>query len=227
MAVTAFFDPVSGVLTVLGDVLDNTITVSRNAAGDILINGGAVAIQGGTATIANTALIQGFGQGGNDTITLDQSNGALPAANLFGGEGNDTLTGGSGNDQLFGQGGNDTLLGKGGIDFLFGGDDNDTLTGGDADDQVFGESGDDRMIWNPGDDTDLNEGGDVPTRSRSTAAAAPRFSPGQPTACACASTGSIPRRSASTSGRAKISWSMPMAVTTASVPRAIWPPLSK
>jgi Ca2+-binding RTX toxin-like protein len=160
MAVTAFFDPVSGVLTVLGDVLDNTITVSRNAAGDILINGGAVAIQGGTATIANTALIQGFGQGGNDTITLDQSNGALPAANLFGGEGNDTLTGGSGNDQLFGQGGNDTLLGKGGIDFLFGGDDNDTLTGGDADDQVFGESGDDRMIWNPGDDTDLNEGGD-------------------------------------------------------------------
>ena len=24
---------------------------------------------------------------------------------------------------------------------------------------MFGESGDDRMIWNPGDDTDLNEGG--------------------------------------------------------------------
>ena len=160
MAVTASFDPASGVLTVIGDVLDNTITVSRNAAGNILINGGAVAIVGGTATVANTALIQGFGQGGNDTITLDESNGALPAANLFGGEGNDTLTGGSGNDQLFGQGGNDTLLGKGGFDFLFGGNDNDTLTGGDADDQVFGESGDDRMIWNPGDDTDLNEGGD-------------------------------------------------------------------
>jgi Ca2+-binding RTX toxin-like protein len=159
MAVTASFDPVSGVLTVIGDVLDNAITVSRNAAGDILINGGAVAIQGGSATVANTSLIQGFGLGGNDTITLDQSNGALPAANLFGGEGNDTLTGGAGNDKLFGQGGNDTLLGKGGFDSLFGGDDNDTLTGGDADDQVFGESGDDRMIWNPGDDTDLNEGG--------------------------------------------------------------------
>ncbi|HEY7188653.1 MAG TPA: calcium-binding protein, partial [Vicinamibacterales bacterium] len=160
MAVTASFDLATGLLTVIGDNLDNTITVSRNAAGDILINGGAVAIQGGSATVANTALIQAFGQGGNDTITLDESNGALPRANLFGGEGNDTLTGGSGNDQLFGQGGNDTLLGKGGIDFLFGGDDNDTLTGGDADDQVFGESGNDRMIWNPGDDTDLNEGGD-------------------------------------------------------------------
>src|SRR5262249_56618235 len=33
------------------------------------------------------------------------------------------------------------------------------LTGGDGDDQVFGEAGNDRMIWNPGDDTDLNEGG--------------------------------------------------------------------
>src|SRR3954462_2411420 len=160
MAVTASFDPTSGMLSVFGDALDNTITVSRDAAGTILINGGAVVIQGGTATVANTSLIQGFGLGGNDTITLNESNGALPRANLFGGDGNDTLIGGSGNDQLFGQAGNDTLLGKGGFDFLFGGDDNDTLTGGDADDQVFGESGDDRMIWNPGDDTDLNEGGD-------------------------------------------------------------------
>src|SRR5262249_26142862 len=83
-------------------------------------------------------------------------------ANLFGGAGNDTLTGGSGNDMLFGQSGNDVLLGKGGFDFLFGGSENDVLTGGDADDQVFGESGNDRMIWNPGDDTDLNEGGAGP-----------------------------------------------------------------
>ena len=110
--------------------------------------------------MANTSLIQVFGQAGNDTLTLSEANGALPAANLFGGAGNDVLTGGSGNDQLFGQAGNDTLLGKGGNDLLFGGADNDTLTGGDADDQVFGEAGNDRMIWNPGDDTDLNEGGD-------------------------------------------------------------------
>ena len=90
----------------------------------------------------------------------NETNGTLPAANLFGGGGNDTLTGGSGGDQLFGQAGNDTLLGHGGSDFLFGGAANDTLTGGDADDQGFGQSGDDRMVWNPGDDTDLNEGGD-------------------------------------------------------------------
>jgi Ca2+-binding RTX toxin-like protein len=159
MAVTASFNPTSGVLTVFGDSLDNNITLSRNAAGQILVNGGAVAVTGGTATVANTTLIQGFGQGGNDTITLSEANGALPRANLFGGAGNDIMTGGSGGDMLFGQSGNDTLLGKGGSDFLFGGSENDVLTGGDADDQVFGESGDDRMVWNPGDDTDLNEGG--------------------------------------------------------------------
>ena len=158
-AVTATFSASSGVLTVFGDSLDNTLDISRNAAGALLVNGGAVAIQGGTATVANTALIQAFGQAGNDTIQLNEANGALPRANLFGGAGNDTLIGGSGGDLLFGQSGNDTLLGKGGFDFLFGGSENDSLTGGDADDQVFGESGDDRMIWNPGDDTDLNEGG--------------------------------------------------------------------
>ncbi|WP_428940913.1 beta strand repeat-containing protein [Fontivita pretiosa] len=160
LAVTASFDPGSGTLTVSGDAMDNTITLSRNAAGTLLVNGGAVAVSGGTSTIANTSLIQVFGQGANDTITLDESAGALPRSNLFGGTDNDVLTGGSGNDQLFGQSGNDVLLGKGGFDSLFGGSDNDVLIGGDADDQVFGESGDDRMIWNPGDDTDLNEGAD-------------------------------------------------------------------
>jgi Ca2+-binding RTX toxin-like protein len=121
MAVTATFLPNSGTLMVLGDGLDNTIVTSRNAAGQILVNSGAVAIHGGTPTVANTSLIQVFGQGGNDNITLDEANGALPAALLFGGAGNDVLTGGSGADQLFGQSGNDTLLGRGGTDFLFGG----------------------------------------------------------------------------------------------------------
>lgn len=158
-AVTALFQAGAGTLSIFGDALDNQIVVSRNAAGQILVNSGAVAIIGGTPSVANTALIQVFAQGGHDTVTLQEASGALPRANLFGGAGNDVLTGGSGNDMLFGQSGNDTLFGKNGFDFLFGGADNDTLTGGDADDQVFGESGSDRMIWSPGDDTDLNEGG--------------------------------------------------------------------
>jgi Ca2+-binding RTX toxin-like protein len=157
--VSAVFSPGAHVLTVFGDAADNTITVSRDAAGRVLVNGGAVRVFGGTPTVANTSLVQVFGLAGNDTISLDETNGALPAANLFGGAGNDTLIGGSGNDQLFGEAGNDTLLGKGGNDFLFGGDGNDTLTGGAGNDQVFGQAGNDLMIWNPGDGTDLNEGG--------------------------------------------------------------------
>jgi hypothetical protein len=121
--IIAVFDPGTGTLTITSDDNDNIIVVSRDAAGNIRVNNGAVSIQGGTATVANTSVIQISGGGGNDQLSLDESNGALPRANLFG------------------EGGNDTL------------------TGGDADDQIFGEADNDRIIWNPGDDTDLNEGG--------------------------------------------------------------------
>ena len=130
MAVTATFSVGNGTLSVFGDTLNNTVKVGRTAAGAILVNGGAVAITGDTATVANTKLIQAFGQGGDDFLTIDESLGAMPAANLLSGTGNDVLTGGSTADQLFGQAGNNTLLGKGGADFLFGGTDNDQLTGG-------------------------------------------------------------------------------------------------
>ena len=159
---SAFF--ALGVLTVVGDAQNNTIVISRDAAGTILVNNGAIPVAGGTPTVANTRSISVVGAAGNDMISLDETNGALPRANLFGGADNDILTGGSGGDTLAGQAGNDTLLGKGGFDVLSGGSGNDALTGGDADDRAFGEAGNDRMIWNPGDDTDLNEGGaDVDT----------------------------------------------------------------
>ena len=85
MAVTGTFSPGTGVLTLIGDNNANNMTLSRNAAGKILANGGAVQILGGTPTVANTSLIQVFGLGGNDIITLNETNGALPRANLFGG----------------------------------------------------------------------------------------------------------------------------------------------
>jgi Ca2+-binding RTX toxin-like protein len=156
-ATTATF--ANGVLTVVGDAQPNNIAISRNAAGIILVNGGAIPVTGGTPTVANTARISVAGRAGADILTLNEAQGALPRANLSGGWGDDTLTGGSGNDTLAGQRGNDTILGKGGFDIITGGGGNDTMTGGDADDRAFGQGGDDRMIWNPGDDTDLNEGG--------------------------------------------------------------------
>jgi Ca2+-binding RTX toxin-like protein len=160
MATTAIFSSATGQLTVLGDAIGNTIVTSRDAAGRILVNGGSVNVLGDTPTVANTSEMDIFGQGGNDTISVNEANGAMPAAHIFGGDGNDTITGGSGNDLLFGQAGNDTIKGNGGNDLLFGGSGNDTLDGGVGDDQLFGEAGDDRMIWNPGGGTDLFEGGD-------------------------------------------------------------------
>ena len=159
-SVNGVFVPAVHLLSVFGDGTSNTIDISRDAAGRILLNGGAGKILGGTPTVANTAAITVFGLDGNDVITLNEANGALVKASLFGGAGNDVLTGGSAGDQLFGESGNDTLLGKGGNDLLFGGAGNDTLNGGDGNDQMFGEAGNDRMIWNPGDDNDLMEGGD-------------------------------------------------------------------
>ena len=91
MAITAIFSAGAGVLSVLGDGLDNSVTISRDVAGNLRVNGGAVPITGGGATVANTSLIQVFGKGGNDTIT--------------GGSANDFLNGGSGNNTVNGGGG--------------------------------------------------------------------------------------------------------------------------
>jgi Ca2+-binding RTX toxin-like protein len=176
MAIHASFDPTTGVLAETGDKVGNTITTSRNAAGAIFVNGGDVSIDGGQSTFANTTQIVGFGGDGDDTISLDESNGPLPPAQLFGGSGNDVLTGGSGADQLFGGTGNDVLTGGSGTDQLFGGDGNDTLNGGDGDDFLDGGAGDDKVLggkgtdtaflgdgndtftWNPGDGNDTVEG---------------------------------------------------------------------
>jgi Ca2+-binding RTX toxin-like protein len=116
---SAFF--ALGVLAVVGDGHDNTVVISRDAAGTILVNNGAIPVRGGTPTVANTRAITVIGGAGADTITLDEANGALPRATLIGGADNDILTGGSANDTLIGQAGNDVLLGKGGNDLLFGG----------------------------------------------------------------------------------------------------------
>src|ERR1700682_4808832 len=118
MTVTANF--ASGILSILGDTLDNPIVMSRDVAGNLIINNGAVPITGGVATIGNTTLIQASGSDGNDTISLDETNGAIPATAFLGGRGNDTLIGGAGNDTFtWNPGdGSDTIEGQGGLDTL-------------------------------------------------------------------------------------------------------------
>src|SRR5499426_4103822 len=138
MAVSSKFDPATGLLTAAGDNLDNTITVGRDAAGVILINGGAVPIVGGTPNVANTTQIQLSGRGGDDVITADSSS-TVPVT-IDGGAGDDTITGG------------------GGADVLYGGAGNDIVTGGRGNDTAFLGAGNDRFIWNPGDGSDVVEG---------------------------------------------------------------------
>jgi Bacterial Ig-like domain (group 3)/RTX calcium-binding nonapeptide repeat (4 copies) len=158
LSVTSTFSAATGVLTVAGDSLDNTIVVSRDAAGTILMNNGAVAIQGGQATVANTSKILVTGGAGNDVLTMDETNGGLPQATLDGGAGNDVLTGGAvalapGLVSSF-----DTLLGGAGDDTLFGGASAEFINGGTGNDTLFGGAGDDRFSWNPGDGNDTVDG---------------------------------------------------------------------
>ena len=89
--VSASFAPATGVLTVSGDDADNTILIGRGGGGKILVNDGAVTIQGGTPTINNTSLIQVAGQGGADRIILAEGVPGLPGVQVDGGDGLDTL----------------------------------------------------------------------------------------------------------------------------------------
>src|SRR5690242_11798870 len=95
LAVTASFSAAAGELHVTGDDQDNVIIISRTPAGAIVVNNGAVPILGDVPTVANTNHFHIVALGGNDTVTIDESNGPLPAAAIFGGAGNDSITGGS------------------------------------------------------------------------------------------------------------------------------------
>lgn len=154
-----------GTLTVFGDSADNQIVISRDALGVISVNGLvplANGIAGSFPTVSNTRVISVFGVAGNDTIRFDETNGPLPAGQLFGGSGNDTIIGGSGDDALHGQDGNDLLLGMAGKDFVIGQSGNDVLLGGDDVDQLFGGSGDDFVAGEVGDDVAfLGDGNDT------------------------------------------------------------------
>jgi hypothetical protein len=146
----------AGTLRVAGDDLDNTIVVSRNPAGAILVNGAPIP----GVTVANTSKILLTGGAGNDVLTLDETNGGLPQASLDGGAGNDILTGGTVGAAPGVIGGGDTLFGGAGNDTLFGGAGDDFINGGTGDDLLFGGAGDDRISWNPGDGNDAVDGQD-------------------------------------------------------------------
>ena len=80
MAITAAIKRL-GVLSVSGDNAGSPITISRDAAGQIFVNDGAVPISGKViATVDNITVIKVAGARGNDTIVFDETNGPLPPA---------------------------------------------------------------------------------------------------------------------------------------------------
>jgi Ca2+-binding RTX toxin-like protein len=130
---TAAFDPLTGVLTVVCDLTHTNVSIQNDGAGNIVVNGGAMAITGGVPTTSNTVLIQVLGSTGDDQISIGSG---LPAAHLFGAEGNDTLSGGSASDLIVGGPGSDTLSGRQGNDVIY-------------------AEGNDTVVWNPGDASDV------------------------------------------------------------------------
>ena len=77
MATSTVFS--QGVLTAIGDGVANSIVASRDAAGNILLNGGAVPVTGGQPTVANTQLIQILAKRLRSTIRSTKPMGRCPA----------------------------------------------------------------------------------------------------------------------------------------------------
>jgi len=106
-------------------------------------------------------------RGGNDTVTIDEVNGAFTdteATTINGGNGNDRLIGGSFNEHFDGGDGNDFVDGNRGADvaLLGAGDDTFQWDPGDGSDVVEGQAGTDTMLFNGanvGEQIDLSANG--------------------------------------------------------------------
>jgi Ca2+-binding RTX toxin-like protein len=89
--------------------------------------------------------IRVYAGAGNDSVRIDESNGAFTTT---------TPT------HLNGQSGDDTLIGGSGAESLNGGDGNDIVDGNGGADRIHLGAGDDRFVWDPGDGSDVVRGGD-------------------------------------------------------------------
>jgi Ca2+-binding RTX toxin-like protein len=136
-----------GVLTV-NSTANDAIAIT-SVGGDVKVNGGNPAGGPEVDSAAITKIDVSGGPGANN-INLAGVNGTdfttLTSVTVDGGEGNDTINGSLLADRLEGGNGDDRIIG----------DDNPALTK----DESIGEAGNDTMVWNPGDDDDVNDGGE-------------------------------------------------------------------
>ena len=165
-----------GLLTVYGSEADNVITVQNpgGVAGRIV----TVGIDGTTFSFRGTGIVRMriFGFGGNDTITLSQTN----TPNL----GDVAIDAGSGNDSVtdatvahrFNRGESVSVLGGAGNDVLTGGVHTLSLDGGTEDDTVQGGAA--GAVLSGGDGNDLVSANIITLRSMLTGAVLPGDAPG-------------------------------------------------
>jgi Ca2+-binding RTX toxin-like protein len=142
-----------GTLTITGSNRDDDLVLSLRAGDPATLD---LAVDGNSVASFDRSRFDALavdGAGGNDEITIDESNGAFTTSvptTLDGGPGDDRIAAGSGVETLLGGDGNDTVDGNGGNDnaFLGAGDDTFVWDPGDGSDTVEGEDGSDTMIFN-------------------------------------------------------------------------------
>ena len=145
----------------------NTLSIVDNNAGNVfntgvefLFNAGFATQVAYAASLGNAGtdtVVEVFGNGGADTITLADGlieNGGNQAARYVvdAGNGNDTVNGSSYGDLIYGGNGSDTLNGNGGDDVLYGGNGRDFLYGGAGSDKLYGDAGNDELYGGGGND---------------------------------------------------------------------------
>ncbi|EDX87541.1 type I secretion target GGXGXDXXX repeat protein domain protein [Synechococcus sp. PCC 7335] len=101
------------------------------------------------------------GQGGDDSLTVDDLSSKVQKVIFSGGDGNDVLDARESSTTLeaFGGEGDDLLQGGSAEDTFFAGGGDDIVVGQRGDDTAYLEDGDDRFIWNNGDGSDFINGG--------------------------------------------------------------------
>src|SRR4051812_2563224 len=100
-------------LKITGSKGNDQIGVARTVDGIVVTNTNGWTSTPFTGTYANIYVNAGLG---NDRVTIDAS--ITEPTQLFGSEGNDTISGGAGPDNIYGGNGNDSLLGNDGNDVL-------------------------------------------------------------------------------------------------------------
>ncbi len=151
------FDNRDGEAVVLGDTIATAgkDRVDGTSGADVIVIDGATVAAGLTVN----------GETTTEAFEIDV------AAEIHGGDGNDTIYGGDRGDDIFGDAGDDHLYGGRNADWLFGGAGNDTLDayvsddgnyldGGAGNDSLIGRDGSDWLVGGDGQDTLDGGGGD-------------------------------------------------------------------